>query len=315
MIIRNVRESSIEKLEQASTALVVGCGYEHRSQGITSLLKKYPEEKIALCFSEFSDVIARGENERFFKERGFALQHLSGNSPEEVRSIVNTLLTNNDTLHGIAFDISTMTRAWHGAIVRQLRIIELPQEVTTFFAYVPAKFQLPPKRPSPNEFVGPVDGFTSLGTPDLPVAAIIGLGYEKEGALGLQQLIDPQLTVLMVPKSSGEHDPFFKRVLQSNRDVIGRTLPEWIFEYDLAEPASTFSMLASIIGGLIGNYRIVLASLGPKIFGIICFLLATKFPDLSVWRVSAGVHGQPRDSEADLDRVVVLEVTWQPFLP
>lgn len=312
MDIRSVRESSLAILEAEARTLIVGCGYEHRSQGVTSLLQRLPHEKIALCFREFSDAIARKENERFFEDKGFALRQVGGNSPDHVQSIVSAAI-HQQTANGgaLAFDISTMTRAWHGAIVRQLRIEELSYELRTFFAYAPAKFQPPPGWNAPNEFVGPVDGFTSLGTPDLPVAAIIGLGYEREGALGLQQLIDPQLTILMVPKANDRHDPFYARVKQSNKDVIDRTRSEWIFEYDLSEPASTFSTMASIVAGLKGSYRVVLASLGPKIFGVLCFLLASKFNDLSVWRISSGIHGHPRDSHADLERAVVLDVTWQ----
>jgi len=119
---------------------------------------------------------------------------------------------------------------------------------------------------------------------------------------------DPQMTILMIPKMNNKKDLFYERVLQNNKDVLGRTNAEWIFEYDFSEPASTFAMMASIIGGLAGEYRIVLASLGPKIFGLLCFLLATKYPDLSVWRVSSGVHAEPRDSYPELERSVVRDI-------
>jgi hypothetical protein len=60
------------------------------------------------------------------------------------------------------------------------------------------------------------------------------------------------------------------------------------------------------------SYRVVLASLGPKLYGLLCFLLATRFNDISVWRVSAGVFGQPRDAHADIDKVVVVSTIWEP---
>ena len=164
-------------------------------------------------------------------------------------------------------------------------------------------------RSARNEFVAPVYGFASLATPDLPVAAIMGLGYEKERALGVQQLLDPQQTMLLVPRSS-ERDPFYAEVLHSNRDILSRTPQESVFEYSLSDPAATFARLASVVAGLRETYRVVLISLGPKILGLLCFLLATRFPDVSVWRVSSGVHGRPRDAFADLGRVVVMSTMW-----
>ena len=134
-------------------------------------------------------------------------------------------------------------------------------------------------------------------------------GYEKDRALGLQQLLDPFRTMLMVPQSDGL-DRYYPAVLKSNQQILNRTAPEWIFPYSLTAPAATFSMLASVVDGLRESYRVVLASLGPKMFGLLCFLLATRFEDVSVWRVSSGVHGEPRDADADLDRMVVLSAVW-----
>ena len=170
----------------------------------------------------------------------------------------------------MAFDISVMTRAWHGAIVRQLWTMEAERELETFFTYVPARFTRPPVRLFPNEYVAPLDGFASLTTPNLPVAAVIGLGYERERALGLQQLLDPERTMLMVAKGE-DKDSYYPEVLRSNRDILRRTPPEWVFEYSLNEPAATFAILASVVAGLRESYRVVLASLGPKLYGLCVF--------------------------------------------
>jgi hypothetical protein len=312
MQIRSVKECSFEDLQARTEALIVACGYEHRSQGITSALRDLPKYKHALCFREHAMAIARPENEAFFRQRGFALHNVGTEETEAVRQITQGALSQAVEVNkGVAFDISTMTRSWHGAIIRQLRLARLSTEVETFFAYTPAAFVSPLPAGVLNEFVAPVTGFSSLSTPDKPVAAIIGLGYEKDGALGLQQLLDPALTVVLMP-NSGADDRYYPVVRRNNRDLLERTHEEWVFEYSIEHPASTFATLASIIGGIRESYRIVLASLGPKIFGLVCFLLATKFPDISVWRISSGVHSRPRDSEPDLTRAVVLDVTWAP---
>jgi hypothetical protein len=117
--------------------------------------------------------------------------------------------------------------------------------------------------------------------------------------------------VLLIPNGGGA-DPYHPLVLKNNADIIGRTSKNWILDYSLEDPASTFAMLVSLIGGIRQSYRIVLASLGPKMFGLLCFLLASEFPDVSVWRVSSGIHGKPRDSYAVSDKTVVLEIVWTP---
>lgn len=312
MKIASVRRSSLEELQSRAKAIVVACGYEHRSQGVTSLLSRLPEGRHALCFKEFSTMLARRENEAFFEARSFRLHNIGANDSIRVEALIaETVRSLHAAERVIAFDISTMTRAWHGAIARHLRFGEYESDIETFFAYTPAVFQVPNAGDIQNEFVSPVRGFSSLSAPDLPVAVIIGLGYEKEGALGLQQLLDPALTVLLVP-NGGDTDKYHPLVLKNNADIMERTPGGWTLDYSLEDPAGTFAMLVSLIGGIRQSYRIVLASLGPKMFGLLCFLLASEFPDVSVWRVSSGIHGKPRDSYPAYDKTVVLDVMWSP---
>lgn len=312
MQLRSVKDGSPSELVARTSSLIVGCGYEHRSQGVSSGLLDLPPNRHALCFREHADAIARSENEAFFTSRGFSLQEVGSDDVKAVQSITHDALAAAVSLgKGVAFDISTMTRSWHGAIISQLRLESYASQVETFFAYAPAQFAPPHLSTVPNEFVSPVEGFASLSTPDKPVALLIGLGYERESALGLQQLLDPAMTVLMIPRSGGG-DKYHELVLRNNSEMLQRTAEEWVFDYSLSEPANTFAMLASIVGGIRQSYRVVLASLGPKIFGIMCFLLASKFSDVSVWRISSGVHSRPKDSYADLQRLVILDVVWEP---
>lgn len=312
MRLKSVRGSSISELNARSGAFIAACGYEHRSAALSRVVTG-PEQKTAFCFREWSEALSRKDNEKELRGQGFDLQTVGGNDSQRVQNLVGSVAMRAfSSGKAIAFDISAMTRAWHGAIIREIRTIEYASEVEVFFAYVPAKFNPPPHRSLPNEFVAPVDGFASLSTPDLPVAAVIGLGYERERALGLEQLLDPERTMLLVPKTEN-NDLFYPEVLKSNKNILIKTPSDWIFNYSLAEPAATFAMLASIVSGLRESYRVVLASLGPKMFGLFCFLLATKFNDVSVWRVSSGIHGHPRPVYEDMDRVTVVSTVWEPF--
>jgi hypothetical protein len=309
MRLKSLRKSTISELNDRADVFVAACGYESRSTAISSLVLG-PGRLVALHFEEWPMALSRRHNNNEMLRRGFEPLRVGGNDSHQIQTIVSDIVKRPFAQgSGVAFDISSMTRAWHGAIVRELRSIETKCDVETFFAYVPAHFRKPPTRPAPNQFVAPVDGFSALGTPDMPVAVIIGLGYEKDRALGLQQLLDPDRTLLMLPKSDGT-DRYHPDVIRSNRQILDRTTPESVFLYSLDEPSATFAMLASVVDGLRDNYRVVLASLGPKMFGILCFLLSTRFSGVSVWRVSSGVHGEPRQAAADLDRLVILSAIW-----
>src|SRR5689334_22938802 len=186
MRLRSVRASSLSQLNERARAFVAACGYEDRSSAVSRFVTG-PERRVALGFAEWPDALARQKNEREFVERGFKIHSVGGNEPRKVQEIIysvaNSVFPNGNA---IAFDISSMTRAWHGAIIRELRAMDTNHEVETFFAYVPAIFNKPETQSMPNEFVAPVDGFAALRPPDLPIAAVIGLGYERGRALGLQ---------------------------------------------------------------------------------------------------------------------------------
>jgi hypothetical protein len=313
MKIKSIRDSNVLEMNQRADMFINACGYEERACSLARQLGDSVKHRHSLAFSEWPQALSRGENEKFLSSAGFELNTLGGSDSSEVTNIITELIEEVDP-RAIAIDISSMTRAWHGGVIRTLRSLERTTDLETFFAYTPAKFSRPPIKNAANEVVAPVEGFASLVTPDLPVALIVGLGYEKDRALGLQQLLDPKKTLIMVPRFRTREDLFHDAVVKANRDILESTHRSAQFDYWIDEPSATFGELASIIAGLTTDYRVVIASLGPKIFGLVCFLLATRFPEVSVWRVSNGVHGQPRQSFPDVKHSLMLSVTWSPDL-
>lgn len=311
MRLKRLKDGQFDSIRLRTQSIVAACGYETRSSAIAKLVTDSMETRVVIQFSEWEEALARPNNNLLFESAAFEPFTASGSDASAITPALRQAVSRLVPPAVLAFDISSMTRAWHGGIIRFLQNLQLSYELEVNFIYIPGKFQPPPRKSPPNEVVAPVDGFASLAPPDLPIAAIIGLGYERERALGLQQLLDPQKTVLLVPRS-WERDPFYPRVIESNKDLIDRTSPDWIFEYPVLQPAATFQLLRSIVGGLQDNYRVVLTSLGPKIFGINCFLLATIDPRVSVWRVSAGIHGAPRDTRPDTGNIITLTTTWLP---
>jgi hypothetical protein len=310
--ITGLRDSSIRELNSRTGSFIAACGFEARSSALVSRIAPTIETRVALCFAEEAKALSRQKNEDTFRSAGFALQEASGNDSRTISELVLSLVRTGKPDTALAIDISSMTRAWHGAIIRTLGSSNFEEKIEIFFCYVPAKFSQPPGHNVAYEFVAPVEGFASLSPPDLPVAAIIGLGYEKERALGLQQLLDPKRTILMVPRFRSRNDHFHPAVLRSNRDILERTPRELQIDYWLDEPVATFGALASLVSKLMPSYRVVLASIGPKMLSVLCFLMAVQFPQVSVWRASAGIHGQPRQSYGDIAHTVVFSTTWSP---
>jgi hypothetical protein len=314
MQIVSVSESSVAEMNRESIGVIAACGYESRSSTITDIVSRQVSVRKVIAFEEADSLFARQRNEVVFRDAGFHVIQSSGGKPGTIFNAVEELLSSATAQRpGIIIDISSMTRVWHGGVVRALMRSARSAGVT-YFVYIRAKFSPPAKDSSHTEVVAPVEGFASLAPPNLPIALVVGLGYEPERALGLHQLLDPEKTVVMVPRL-GKQDRFFTAVKRSNADILGRLPKGNVFEYPVDQPAATFRMLESISIGLAHNYRVVLASLGPKLFGIDCFLLASRHPEFSVWRVSQRGPAAIRDSKSDPDHVIVMRVGWRSELP
>ena len=312
MIPSRIIESSIEELNDKTQCFVGASGYEERATAFLPKLAASVKHRIAIGFTEHTNEFSRAENDRKFEQCHFEPRKCSGNDSAEVQNVATEGLRVAKKERGaIAFDISSMTRSWHGAIVRTLIVDSSETEVDTYFVYVPRKFEKPPKENPPNQIVGPVEGFGALSPPDLPIALLLSLGHERDRALGFMEILDPGRTVLMIPRTL-KKDPFYTSVLKNNSEVLRRASERWVFEYRLWQPAATFRMLESICGGLDLSHRIVMAPMGPKLFGLLCFLMAAKYREMSVWRMSSGMHAKPCDVSPDADRPVILKVTWAP---
>jgi hypothetical protein len=201
-----------------------------------------------------------------------------------------------------------MTRAWYGGILRALAASNRSESLYTVFVYVPAAFQPPSPEYPANEVVAPVRGFSGLTLPNLPTALVLGLGYDPGRAISITNELDPGivLTFKASPASDHRYEAETERI---HRDYLDSIPQEQQFSYPLTDVLTTFHLVEGVCTGLARDWRVVLASFGPKIFSLTCFILAAKHPELSVWRVSAGTK------EASVDRkpgrsVIALEVQW-----
>jgi hypothetical protein len=132
--------------------------------------------------------------------------------------------------------------------------------------------------------------------PSAPPVVILGLGYERDKAVGIVEYIEPGEVWAFKPY--GEDSRYDTELKRANQ-AFWELLPEdHIIEYCVDRPFECFTNLESLIYGTLRLGRPILVPFGPKIFSACCFLIACVYhPKLAVWRVSSGQF------EPALDRI------------
>jgi len=293
--------------------VIVSSGYESRARYVAEQLhqikRKSASRMVAWGFVENSNEHVRKKNDQILNSLGYKFEQVSGKSTGGIEeNFKKELLKIRGKKTRIVIDMTSMTRAWYGAIVRTLAHESRDGTIITDFIYVPAKWTGMPSEYPPNEILSPVKGFSSRALPNKPTALIIGLGYDQERAIGLNAHLDPNKTLLFYAKP-GVDKRFESEVLKANRDLLKLIPRANIFTYSISDCVATFKNLESVVGGLLRGWRPVLCSTGPKLFSLMCFLLASYYKDISVWRVSAGSKELPVDHKPG-GKPVVFEVEW-----
>ncbi|MCJ7645898.1 hypothetical protein MUO65_03200, partial [bacterium] len=265
--------------------------------------------KTVFGFKEHKDEGSRPANDKKFKECGFSYSELSGNSSFEFSVLMQQLFKDiNAASCNLIIDISSMTRAWYGSLINTLWSETRYEKVNASFIYVPAVFPKTHPEYPPNEIVAPVKGFAGLSLSDKPTALVVGLGQDEGRAIGLKESIDPHLTIAFYTSPSTDRR-YYNSMMRANKDFLESIPNEGKFAYPILDTISTYNILESVCTGLVKNFRVVLASLGPKIFGLYCFLIASRYPEISVWRISAGQRGNVEDHKASKHQII-LDTTW-----
>jgi hypothetical protein len=293
--------------------VVVASGYESRARALAGDIMALPRgdliTKWAWGFEEFMDNPVRKHNDALLSKMGYSTRIISGGdgaSPEDL--IADYIACHDLGPLSLVVDISSMTRTWYGGIVKALSRVEHAFPVSTIFGYSPAVWSRPPKEVPPNEVLGPVPGFAAHVLPSKPAALVIGLGREPDRALGLKDYLDPRTTVCFYA-NPGAARQYERAAMAANEDLLRMIPANQLYQYDLLDPVGSLRILASVCQGLARDYRVVLASLGPKVFGLFCFLIHVHLPEISVWRVSPATRQTPFDHKSRKMRIF-LDVVW-----
>jgi hypothetical protein len=129
--------------------------------------------------------------------------------------------------------------------------------------------------------------------PDLPTAAIVGVGYEQDKALGAIEHVQPSEVWLFFPRSPVAE--YTSALEYANRSLIEKVKRERgkMLHYDVDAPYALFADLESLVAGLSSRANCILLPFGPKLFALSSLLVACVHREAAVWRVSGAE--QPTD--------------------
>ncbi|MBC3877397.1 hypothetical protein H8K38_06230 [Undibacterium sp. FT79W] len=194
--------------------------------------------------------------------------------------------TSNEPLR-VLLDISSMPRCVMAALIAAFE--DLPSSYTSIeitVAYCLAKYVPPPSNHVSNKVAKPVHAnFTGFATdPGLPVASIVGLGYEKGKALGAVEYLQSADWWVFVPTS--EEAKYLRKVEMHNATILNGVRDQQRFEYSVHSPLNVLTLLESLVASLVRTHKPVLLPFGPKIFFFCALLTALVHKRCAVWDVS-----------------------------
>jgi len=167
------------------------------------------------------------------------------------------------------------------------------EPVEVDFLYSPAKFSPPLDDTTPNREVGPLPQFAGWSPPGGHSTVVVGVGYEYNKALGAVRYLDPDEIWAFVP--TGHEKRYTRAIEQANEHLWYLVPTERRLNYEVFHPFSTFVTLESFTCGCLREGSVTLLPFGPKLFALNSLLVACMHPKVSVWRVSSGHQGEPRD--------------------
>lgn len=298
-------------IDEASGNIVVdlyisAIGYETRSTALICAGRVATRRHLAIMFA--------GDQVLAFQDNLAVMRRLGARLVDDVvsfcrRDLCNELVAiarETGSRPRLAIDVSSMNRTMAATILTVLfanrQLIESLE-----ICYVPARYVAPALSFTPITQVGAVtpelSGFDA--EPGLPIALVLGLGYEYGTAIGLIHQLEPQYTLCL--RAIGRDQRFQEAVRSANLDFDFGAYNVELTEYDLNNVQSAFQHIENIVFSLQTNFRVVLVPMGPKILASLLVLVAIKyFGKVAVWRVAresvpSDVHPDGQFVRASID--------------
>jgi len=275
-------------------ALAIGTiGYEARARHAFETQAIDVETRVALGFRD-QQAHEYSHNRKWFERNKFSVQEPR---EEEYREIIEGLLKecalDSSGPLRILVDITSATRVRTAHVVAAL--MHEQRDIDATFVYSPALFTPPHKEAPPNSYVGPVLPEFAGWWPDpsYSTAAIVGLGYEEDKALGATEYLQASEVWTFSPISAVP--AFFDAVVRANDTLLANVPEEQQSSYQLSDPVALTATIESLATGVCLRANPVILPFGPKLFALCALIVAARHRDVSVWRVSAGRAEPPVD--------------------
>ena len=276
-----IRASSKRPISSFDTAgidvLVYGLGYEARSTALAAHAKC----AVFAVRMEGPSIHALERNTKFAKTG----KHVEfAEDLADLKAALATKIGRSERFR-IGFDISSFNRAILFDLLVFFANTLRTQDALTCL-YVPARFERPDPRFPQIESLGPSSRFFSgfQGDPTLPLCLVLGAGYEAGISRGIISQLEPRKTYCFW--GSGNDVRFDRVVARVNLDLTFPAFDVTTIEYPLHDPLSSFGMLESLTYGMLRDFRVIIAPMGPKIFSLLAALVAMEhFGMVAVWRV------------------------------
>jgi len=271
-------------------------GYEDRSSYFWRTVRPSAASSFAFGFAEH-EVLSFEKNLAFYNKAGFSVDRPDGSQYGAAVEAALLASAPDKDVTRVVIDISSLTRDRIALACECFGEHASNRVVEVDFVYYLAAFQRPGKRIKQNAYAGPVlPSFAGWWRyPELPVAAVIGLGYEENKALGAVELLQvPEAIWTFMPESTvKEYDA---ELLIANEELLKRVPEDHRVTYTVEDPFRTYKGLAALRQSISDLYNVVLLPFGPKIFGLASILVGLAGHHTAVWRISAGIHAKPREA-------------------
>jgi hypothetical protein len=276
-------------------AFIAAVGYERRARSVAEDLGIQALMKVACAFPD-RKVHHYAENYEWFSATGYVVEEITDDGFSEwLDNVLSRLRRSGSGKQRVCVDISSINRTRLAILVDRFRKLNWDEAVRVDFLYSLAEFSPPPAQLSPNRHCGPVLSSFSGWTvePEQPPVAILGLGYERDKALGAAEHIQAARVWAFVPDSP--IPKYTDAVRRSNRLLLEGIPSAHQLIFPVHRPADCFVLLESFMHRLTRSSSPVIFPLGPKIFSLCSLLVACLYPDVAIWRISSGPEGEAID--------------------
>ena len=286
-------DSIVERVPEGDGAsyeyLIAACGYEGRSISVARMLEDRVANHVVHEYGN-KNLFSYDKNRRFFRYVSADFVDLFSVDWQE-----RLVSPDGGPRPRIAIDISCMDRDLIAHLVAEFSRWEIGTIFSVDYFYTPGRYA-PGLLGSAGTITvnRPARGLEGWPTyPDRPLACIVGLGYEGELALAAVESLEPSGLYAYSPRGV---DQQYDLVVEANNSDFLKSMAEPCSYYDVKEPLTLYRSLSNLVRTLSVHSRLVLVPLGPKIFALICALVASDNPEhVSMWRVSSGEDRIPEE--------------------